>query len=67
MNYLSEARILELEEIAHQLRVESVRMIHRRGAGHPGGSPYMLVLLSREEHVMGSVLREVAGRLIGAG
>ncbi len=38
MNYLSEARILELEEIARQIRVESVRMIHRRGSGHPGGA-----------------------------
>jgi len=38
MNYLSEARILELEEIARQVRVESIRMIHRRGSGHPGGA-----------------------------
>jgi transketolase len=38
MNYLSEARILELEDIARQLRVESVHMIHRRGSGHPGGA-----------------------------
>ena len=38
MNYLSEARILELEEIARQIRIESVRMIHRRGSGHPGGA-----------------------------
>ena len=38
MNYLSEARILVLEEIARQLRVESIRMIHRRGSGHPGGA-----------------------------
>jgi len=38
MNYLSEARILELEEIARQIRVESIRMIYRRGSGHPGGA-----------------------------
>ena len=38
MNYLSEARILELEEIARQIRVESLRMIYRRGSGHPGGA-----------------------------
>jgi transketolase len=38
MTYLSEAKIVELEEIARQLRVESIRMIHRRGSGHPGGA-----------------------------
>ncbi len=30
--------IKDLEETARQLRVESLRMIHRRGQGHPGGS-----------------------------
>jgi len=27
----------ELEETARQLRVDSLRLIHRRGAGHPAG------------------------------
>jgi transketolase len=36
--YHSEAQILELEEIARQLRVDSIEMIYRRQAGHPGGS-----------------------------
>jgi transketolase len=36
--YHSEAQILELEEIARQLRIDSVDMIYRRQAGHPGGS-----------------------------
>ena len=30
--------ISELEQIANQLRKDVVEMIHRRGAGHPGGS-----------------------------
>jgi transketolase len=34
----SEAQILELEGIARQLRVDSIEMIYRRQAGHPGGS-----------------------------
>ncbi len=38
MNYLTEREILELEEIARQLRIESVRMIYRRKSGHPGGA-----------------------------
>jgi transketolase len=38
MHYLTEAKILELEEIACKLRVDSLRMIHQRQAGHPGGS-----------------------------
>jgi transketolase len=29
---------VELEEIARQLRLDVLEMIHRRGAGHPGGS-----------------------------
>ncbi len=28
----------ELEETARQLRIESLKMIHRRGQGHPGGT-----------------------------
>jgi len=38
MASLTESRILELEQIARQLRIDSLRMIHRRKAGHPGGS-----------------------------
>ena len=38
MKELLEREILELEGIARDLRVESLRMIHRRQAGHPGGS-----------------------------
>jgi len=30
--------IKELKEMARQLRVDVVEMVHRRGAGHPGGS-----------------------------
>lgn len=33
-----EGTILRLEETARKLRVISLEMIHRRGAGHPGGS-----------------------------
>jgi transketolase len=35
---LSTEKIAELEEISRQLRVDSLRLIHRRGAGHPGGA-----------------------------
>jgi transketolase len=38
MKELLEREVLELEGIARDLRVESLRMIHRRQAGHPGGS-----------------------------
>ncbi len=38
MPYHSESFIVELEEIARQLRIDTVEMIYRRGAGHPGGS-----------------------------
>jgi transketolase len=38
MNYIPESKILELEEIARQLRIDSLEMICKRGAGHPGGS-----------------------------
>jgi transketolase len=31
-------KIVELEEIARRLRVDSLRLIARRGAGHPGGT-----------------------------
>ncbi|MBN1535487.1 MAG: transketolase [Anaerolineales bacterium] len=38
MKTLSPEKINELEEIARRLRVDSLRFIHRRGAGHPGGA-----------------------------
>jgi transketolase len=38
MNYLTEQKILELDEIARQLRIDSIKMIYKRQAGHPGGS-----------------------------
>ncbi|NPV85785.1 MAG: transketolase [Anaerolineae bacterium] len=38
MNYLTENRIIELESIARQLRIESLEMIYRRQSGHPGGA-----------------------------
>ncbi|PKO13314.1 MAG: transketolase [Chloroflexi bacterium HGW-Chloroflexi-10] len=38
MNYLNEQKILELDEIARQLRIDSIKMIYKRQAGHPGGS-----------------------------
>jgi transketolase len=36
--YHSEALLSELAERARELRLDSLEMIHRRGAGHPGGS-----------------------------
>jgi transketolase len=38
MNYIREEKILELEEIARLLRIDSIKMIYKRGSGHPGGS-----------------------------
>ena len=38
MKTLTPEKIAELEELARQLRVDSLRLIHRRGAGHPGGT-----------------------------
>lgn len=38
MKNLSPDEISDLEEIACKLRVESLKLIHRRGAGHPGGA-----------------------------
>jgi len=37
-SYHPESLLAELAEHARALRLESVRMIHRRGAGHPGGA-----------------------------
>ena len=38
MSYHPESLIVELEKQAHALRLDSLDMIHRRQAGHPGGS-----------------------------
>jgi transketolase len=38
MAALTPERISELEELARLLRMDSLRLIHRRGAGHPGGA-----------------------------
>jgi len=38
MNYLTETTILELDEIARNLRIDSLKMIYKRQSGHPGGS-----------------------------
>ena len=38
MQTLTPEKISELEETARRLRVDSLRLIHRRGAGHPGGA-----------------------------
>lgn len=38
MYHYPQALIVELEERARQLRLDSVEMIHRRGSGHPGGA-----------------------------
>jgi transketolase len=38
MSSLTPEKISELEDIARDLRVDSLRLIHRRGAGHPGGA-----------------------------
>lgn len=38
MNYVKESKIIELDEIARQLRIASIKMIYQRQSGHPGGS-----------------------------
>jgi transketolase len=38
MRSLTPEKIAELEELARLLRVDSLRLIARRGAGHPGGA-----------------------------
>ncbi len=38
MAILTPEKVAELEETARCLRVDSLRLIHRRGAGHPGGA-----------------------------
>ena len=37
MGYYPESLIIELEERARELRIDTLDLIHRRGAGHPGG------------------------------
>lgn len=46
MSELSREKIAELEEIARKLRVSSLKLIHRRGAGHPGGALSAAEILS---------------------
>lgn len=38
MEKLTSKKVAELEEIARLLRIDSLNLIHRRGAGHPGGA-----------------------------
>ncbi len=38
MVYYPESLIFELQERARELRLDSIKMIYRRGAGHPGGA-----------------------------
>ena len=38
MAHYPESLILELQERARELRLDSLKMIYRRGAGHPGGA-----------------------------
>ena len=38
MKNLTPDEIIKLEEVARRLRVDSLKLIHRRGAGHPGGA-----------------------------
>ena len=38
MTCLTEKQIFELEETAQAIRADSLRFIHNRGAGHPGGA-----------------------------
>ena len=38
MTTLTPEEVARLEEIARRLRVDSLRLIHGRGAGHPGGA-----------------------------
>jgi transketolase len=38
MYHYPESLIVELEERARELRIDSIEMIYRRGAGHPGGA-----------------------------
>ncbi len=38
MKELSTQKFTELSEVARKLRVDSLKLIHRRGSGHPGGA-----------------------------
>lgn len=46
MNELTVEKTKELEETARRLRVSSLKLIHRRGAGHPGGALSAAEILS---------------------
>ena len=38
--------IKELEQIARELRIDAIRMIYRRGQGHPGGALSAVEIIS---------------------
>lgn len=38
MSHVSQSKIEQLEQISKEMRIDSLSMIHRRQAGHPGGS-----------------------------
>ena len=38
MHHHPESLIVELQEVARQIRIDVLEMVYRRGAGHPGGS-----------------------------
>jgi transketolase len=46
MTVLTQERIAYLEEMAKNLRGDSLQLIHRRGAGHPGGALSAAEILS---------------------
>lgn len=46
MTALTDEKVAELQGIARGLRAESLRLIHRRGAGHPGGALSAAEILS---------------------
>jgi transketolase len=46
MAVLTQERISYLEEMAKNLRADSLQLIHRRGAGHPGGALSAAEILS---------------------
>src|SRR5512133_1801974 len=46
MTVLTQERVAYLEEMAKKLRADSLTLIHRRGAGHPGGALSAAEILS---------------------
>jgi transketolase len=46
MSVITQEQIAYLEKIAQNLRVDSLQLIHRRGAGHPGGALSAAEILS---------------------